>query len=394
MLAAIGVILLPPGLLYGAGVRVAQFENRALVPFPSAADGWDFFPQLSGWAADNLPLREQGIDVSAWIDSTLFGDPTGPPPAAGTNPLEPNVSAPTRPQPWTYAGYPQVIFGRDGLLFYGGDFAKLCEPTRSADDIVQAARRLATAVQQSGRRLVLVIPPDKSEVLSDYLPDDVVGAECRAERIRQLDEQLASQAYVIDLRPSLAALAAVSDEPVYMDKDSHWDGAGAAVMVRALVEALQPDVGPSLRERRQAKQTGTGDLTVLSGSSASVTYHPVRLSAWSVRANWSSVDTIDSVPRRYVSTGPAGTLVTGRTLLIGDSYALAARSTLPGVFADMTQLHVSTIAAAPARLVQQMVDADTVVVEIVQREFYSGDSDLFDDDFLDAAVRELAANPR
>jgi len=113
-----------------------------------------------------------------------------------------------------------------------------------------------------------------------------------------------------------------------------------------------------------------------------------------VRANWSSVDTIDSVPRRYVSTGPAGTLVTGRTLLIGDSYALAARSTLPGVFADMTQLHVSTIAAAPARLVQQMVDADTVVVEIVQREFYSGDSDLFDDDFLDAAVRELAANPR
>lgn len=393
MLAAVAVVLLLPGALYAAGVRSTTFENRQLASFPSLADGWDLFPRLEQWATDNLPLREQGVQAGSWVDRTIFGDRNGASPTAPGTPLGP-VGEPPASASWQYAGYPQVVEGRDGILFYGGDFAQLCEPSRGVDEVIGAMRTLAAAVAQSGRRFLLVVPPDKSAVQPGALPDDPVGEQCRAERIAEVDASLEGVPVLSGLLPALRRMAEDSSKQVYLDKDSHWDGPAAAEMVRQVVAHLDRAVVPSLRARTYPAQSGTADLSVLLGSTSTVQYHPVTVASPSIRRAWTDVAALDGVPRRYVSTGPAGTLLGGRSVVLGDSFTLAARATLPGVFADLTELHVEAIHIDPQVVLDEIVGADTVLLEVVQREFYSGDSPVFDPDFLGALVSALAANPR
>jgi hypothetical protein len=392
LVAVVVLMLFAPGILYATGVRAVPFENRRLASFPRAGAGWSYLSDLSNWATDNLPLRKQGVQASNWIDQNLFDDP----PASnggGASPVG-AVPAPAPSAPWAYPGYPEVVRGKSGQLFYGGDFAELCQPTLSVDTIMSAIQQLASAVQNSGRRFELVVAPDKSTILSTLLPNDPVGANCRADRVAQLYPRLKALPYNLDLGPALESLATTSTLPVYLKADSHWDGPAAATWAQKLVATLNPAATPSLTWQPQRTSTGTSDLSVLIGTPMTNTAHPITVASPQVRHQWTAVPAIDETPRDYLSTGPPNTLIPGACLLVGDSFTLAARGAVPGVFANLTELHANAALSDPSVLVDQMVDSDTVILESVQREFYSGDSPLFNPAFIAAATKALAANPR
>lgn len=389
MLAAIAVVLLLPGALYAAGARSSQFENHALASFPSFEAGWDYFGDVSTWTTDNIPLREQGVQVNNWIDEQLFGDPPGSGGDPSGVPGVPGVPSSTSPG----AVYPVVLFGQDGYLFYGEDIRLKCEPSRSPDDIMRSLGTLAAAAAASGRALVVAVPPDKSTIQSEDLPSTLLGRGCAADRSRLMRERLAAAPYAVDLHTPVSALAATGAQ-AYLLKDSHWDGLAAVTMSQVLLAEIAPDVLANLDVRRISDTTMTGDLTVLTGTPSTVTLQRYDLHSPNTVRTWRTMQPIAESPLNYTSRGPEGTLVRGRTLFAGDSFIDVSGSDLPALFEDFTKVSYSVAASRPEVLIQQMVEADTIVVEIVERNFASGQAAILDPVLADRIAAELLAQPR
>ena len=387
MAAVVAIVLLLPGALYAAGVRSSQFENHALAPFPTPDAGWDYFRNLSTWTTDNIPLRQQGVQVTNWIDENLFNDPPGSNGGGGTGvPGIPSV---------TYPGlvYPSVIYGRDGYLFYGEDIRLKCEPPRTVEQIIGAIDALARAVQQSGREFVLMVAPDKSTVLPDLMPAFYPGRECAAQRSRQMRDALDGLEYAPDLFSVLSDVA-VDDPAVYLPLDTHWGGAGGEAFIRTLVTTLAPGIESSFEPRELRPSRQKGDLTVLAGRPELMTVRHYALHSPRIRENWQSIEPISESAVLHTASGPPGTQVEGTTLLIGDSFLDAAGADLPYFFESSIKVHHGAASSDPATLVSNMIAADAVVIEMVERQFASGDAPLFNASFIDAALAALASNPR
>jgi alginate O-acetyltransferase complex protein AlgJ len=392
MLAVIAVVLLTPGALFAAGVRASEFENHALAPFPGLEAGWDLPAQLDRWTTDNIPLREQGVQLNTWIDTDLFGDPPGVAGNGGSASVPPGVpGVPSTTSPGST--YPLVVAGDGGYLFYGADFRLKCEPTLTVDQIMQSVATLADAAEASGRRFVLAVPPDKSSVLAEYLPAHVQGRECAARRSRDIVERLGSTDNALDLHGPVTALASTGAS-TYLTRDSHWDGSAAVVMSRLIVEQLDPGVAQRLVVRRAPDTTMTGDLTILTGDPSPVTLQRYEMHSPAVNRTWRTVQPISDSAITYTSQGPAGTQVEGRTLLVGDSFSDVAGTDLPALFRDFTKVSYVLAGVDPALLADHMIDSDTIVLQMVERAFASGQPAILDPDVAGELARQLRANPR
>ena len=65
------VFLFTPAAAYVSGVRATEIENRRLTEFPSLSAGWEFFPQLSAWATDHLPLRDRAVAANTSLSESV-----------------------------------------------------------------------------------------------------------------------------------------------------------------------------------------------------------------------------------------------------------------------------------------------------------------------------------
>jgi len=389
------VFFLVPAVAFVFGVRPVDFENHRLADFPSAADGWGFFTGLSGWATDHLPLRNLGVQAENRISNGVFGEspafsgidrqngaPTGPIQAPTT---EPSVGG-------TGTASSQVIEGASGWLYYAQDMTSKCAPAQPLSTTISELVDLRGAIESSGRSLVLVVAPDKSTVVPQYLPAGYPDEDCANAAANPFWSAVTNSAGAIDLRAGLGALGRSSQQPVYYPADTHWTDAGAIYMLRAIADAISPGLTRTWRSSPSSALTGPADLATMNGAAASnhdQTYHlsPDGHADRTGRA-YSTLD----APTHFGSPPTTG-MVTTSVALLGDSFTLAATRYLPAVFSDATAIDYGNLASAPGPVIATMVGAHTIVLEVVERNLAAGNAAFLRPQAIGDIRAALASHP-
>ena len=401
------VFLLVPAAVFVLGGRPVAFENRALAAFPSVTER-GFFAGLPPWATDHLPLRQQAVQAADGISTGVFGEPfpVGASPDAGplggpVAPVAPGQESPAGGAPTgnaapqvdddlshlKAAGFPAVVTGRDGWLYYGFDAYATCYPTRSVEDIVNRLNRLRSAVEGSGRTFTLVVAPDKSTVVPEHLPDSFAGSSCVEPRKSAFWSAITTRAGVLDLRSTLAGVDVRAQ--AYSKTDTHWTFRSGEVMTRAVAESLAPGSTTGWSVAAGQQLTYTGDLSLLSGSSLEVPFEVPRL----------KVDGRDRTVERQLSYRAPVVLGTPtgnqarRWAFVGDSFAHFATPYVPAAAPGSSLVHLETARSDPAGVARSMAGGRDVVVEVSERNLDSGVSPVLDDAFLASVDSVMAADP-
>jgi alginate O-acetyltransferase complex protein AlgJ len=357
------VFVFGPALLWLGGARPEAFENRPLTPPPAPEDGWSALDSLGPWATDHLPGRADAVHLKAWTDFHLLGTMPG------------NASASTRATFATPYGRmrvaPTVVRGRDGHLFLGRDFDRACAKSRVFRTHLRRMGRLAHLIEQSGRKVAYFVGPDKSSVDTDGLRSVLPHGECTQRglaRQRRILDKHDDPAFV-GVRDELAREQAAGRQ-VFWKTDTHWSSPGTAILARALADRLEPGLGDRARVRTTSR-TQTGDLIRLVGLDSRETAPAALVEVGGQVRETSDSDHFD--PARAVygvhrwTTGPGSGPIPGRTVLVGDSFTYFALDNLRPLFAEGEFLWFGH-GTSEQQAIDAIVGADTVVLEVVQRE--------------------------
>lgn len=385
------IFFVSPLVAWGAGARATAFENKKLADFPSITQGWGFFTGLGQWATDNLVFRQGAVQAEGTVSRGVFNEEV--PHDSGKSAAGPLQSTPTPVNgnpPWQ-SSYPQAFGGKDDWLYYGYDIAAKCQPTQSIDDTVTQLARLRQAVEASGRRFVLIVPPDKTTEVPEHLPDHYPGKDCHDRQTADFWRKI-DAAGVIDLRKDLRDVAAFG-QPIYHALDSHWTDEGAMVMNRDFAEAVQPGVSRTWTVSPDRTWTSQGDLPVLLGRSGETrgTYYHLRPDGTSDKTQVVSPDFRN--PIHVTSPAPVTGMITDKVGLMGDSYTIPTSRYLAASFADLTIVHYATSDAHPEIVANALADRKVVALEAVERNLSGGFSGVLRPDAVDAISAVLAAHP-
>lgn len=382
------VFFFGPALAFLAGDRPTAIDNRPLTPLPSLSQGWGAVPQFQAWANDHLPLRSQAVAVATGISQSVFHE-------------APRFGA----QSQGGVAYPKVIEGKDGWLFSGDDVAKSCQPSLPVDAIMSGFQKLSDAASASGRRMVIMVAPDKSSAHPEKLPDQFAGKKCMVERHAAFwaAAKTLTGVTLVDPTADLAAYESESGHPAWRTLDTHWSPEAAAVGAKALAAALDPALAATSTVTVGGPAEPTGDLTKLLGVPRT---EKVRLATLdrpgvTVLDGGSVVDPatipdIGNTPVTVTATSTSAPLLPGRTLAIGDSFFRTMRGSVAGLTESLTYLHNQAadepggVEAAAAAL----ADSDTLVYQLVERYAVSGDISFQDPENVDALVDAMVQHPR
>jgi len=139
--------------------------------------------------------------------------------------------------------YDDMIVGKKGWLFYTGDGSiddyqktKIFRVKRLAD-LQKELDRLNSDLEKKGATLLVVIPPNKSTIYSQYMPVEipVLG------RKSQLDQfieymNLHGDTFILDLRKTL--MDGSRFQPLYYKTDTHWNDIGAYYGYKEIMHVL------------------------------------------------------------------------------------------------------------------------------------------------------------
>lgn len=401
------VFFFTPAVASLLGDRAEPIDNRPLATMPALSDGWNLIPAFTLWANDHLPLRSEAVSFGTVLSEEVFGEPpqygvSGPngPASVGVGGGQPagDDDAATKA-----ATYPQVIPGTDDWLYFGGDVSSPCTPAMSVAKVVDGLTRLTEAVQSSGRRIVIGIAPDKSTVVPQHLPATYAGKDCATERKEAFWSALGAAPDVAYVDPR-QALEQASDagEMVYRPQDSHWSPEGAAVFVQQLVSAIDPGLlDPSTSFVDVGDYAFPGDLAAMLGTPTTDPMPDVRVDRPGVTTSLNGVPIpIEEVPEATSSpstvtnSSTEAPLLPGHTLVLGDSFYQGARYLLTPFFADVTAVHNEVADTYPETVADLVVDADTVVVELVERGLSGGNVALVEPHVLSTIEKALAKHPK
>ncbi len=350
---------LPVGLRV-AGVTGRPFENRDLAAAPDLSAGWDVFDQATRYFVDRLPLREQAVEANTWValhvwdalpdyartrsggpNPLPFGSPhAATPPGGGETPGGGTAEGPgVQVQPGI-----TVVRGRDDWLYLGEELANACKQRVPWSLAIRRFEQLVSIVRASGRRVVFLIPPDKSTIYPEYLPSSYAGEQCAAAgRARTWAAiEATRRPEILGLRRAMLGAKAPPPEELYWRNDSHWNTKGAAVALRAALERLDAGVRVAVADIRRGRRSHEGDLAALIGLR-----HATDAPDWSIAR-------------------PAGPTIPGRTLLVDDSYGDVLRPLLEPYAGDLERL--SWVFSPPDDILEGIARADVVIFERIERD--------------------------
>lgn len=172
---------------------------------------------------------------------------------------------------------PNVLIGRDGWLFYSDEqVLKNCsgQAEWAEKDLRNWQRLLETRrdwLRERGIKYLFVIPPNKSTVYFDRLPEDWFQRGARPSEVQQFVKYMAAHSTVHVLDLSQPLIEARSIHPTFLKTDTHWNSFGGFVAYRSVVSALARQL-PWLRALPmenfawQRVRTASGDLPRLLGT--------------------------------------------------------------------------------------------------------------------------------
>ncbi|MDT7797303.1 MAG: hypothetical protein QOI78_736 [Actinomycetota bacterium] len=391
---------LTPVVSLGLFGRPAEFENHELHDFPSLSDGWGFFAGLSQWATDWLPGRQAAVQAEDGISRGVFGEP----PALGAKPAQPGVGPVTGQPPalpetgqshgQTNSNYPPVVEGRDGWLYLGNDLYAKCNPMIPAATVIDELIGFRKAVEASGRRLVLIVPPDKSDIFPQFLPDQYAGKDCAPVAARTMWQRLNNDVGYLDLRQPLLAESHRQGSPIYFKQDTHWQFHGGLTMVRALAEDLRPGVTSTWRTAPKEKFDKQTDLPPLIGRTGS---EPAELETLAPDGGADRTRTFfgqpNTVPIELHGGATVGT-VPDKVAMIGDSFTGFADMYLAATFTDMTIMHSDYVQQDTDAAAAKLAGSDVIVLEIAERNLIGGQSPILAPAVVKTLSEQLAKHPR
>ncbi|MGH3863307.1 alginate O-acetyltransferase AlgX-related protein [Actinokineospora sp.] len=386
-----------PLLLLVLGVRPEAFENRPLAAFPSPGQGWGFFTGFEPWAADNLPLRSVALDIDDQVSRRVFGEPpqlgrqvdSGP----GVGTVAPPSKSENDRKKILAQGFPKVLEGQDDWLYLGYDILGACLPERPLDQVVGSMKRLQAEVERSGRQFVLMIGPDKTTMVPQYLPAQYLGSDCARQTRDEFWRRMIAEAGATDLRPALRTAGERRGAPVYSRLDTHWTYEGGLVMVRAIAEDIQAGVTAAWKATPSTVVERKADIPPLLGREGVFPLQNYNLAPDGKTVRSRPIDSAFREPLRL--TQPAGPgIVNKKVALIGDSLTLFATPFLAGGFSDVTVVHSDTAGTDPSAVAKILAESDVVVVEAVERSLVGGINPVITDAVINAIASELAKHPR
>ena len=388
LIAAI-VLFAGPAAGFALGYRATPIDNRPLADFPSLSDGWSFFPKFQAWADDHLPYRSQAVKAGTNLSEGLFGEParfsSGGVTVAGVGGSNTTTTTTEKPTDANGDGvkYPQVIAGKNDWLYFGSDFEPACKPEESMSTIMQGFQTLSDAASQSGRKIVIVIAPDKSSAHPENLPSNYAGKACAAKQKASFWAAAAKLKGIqlTDPKPALAQLEKSTGRSVWRKYDTHWAPEGAAAFATLVASELEPSLLNSTTVVPGKQVQAEGDLTALLGDPKSESVTSVAVDRPGVTLHSAGKDVafnktpdLGYSPITVTGTSTGAELYQPKTLLLGDSFFEASQSEILPFFRSISYVHNMSgdIPGANATLAVQVKDTDTIVYELVERAAVGG----------------------
>jgi alginate O-acetyltransferase complex protein AlgJ len=396
--AALAVVFFgAPLTLRLVGVRAQASENRRLAAAPSLSDGWSFFNEATRYLIDRLPLRGPAVRANTWIDLHILATTpqyglnglggvandqalasfTGSAAqdkaalAAGAGAGKP-VKGGSPPPPTAS----QVVVGRDGWLFLRGVFYRACAPFIPFGTAARRWEELLSVIRQSGRKAILVVPPDKSTIYPEYVASDTPDLSCWMAGTQALwkviESPVAAQAGIVGLRQPLLAMKRTSRDLLYYKTDSHWNSVGELTMVETVVPLLDPTIHVLPSEIAPARHFRFGgDLDNLLG-----------------------VSLTEIAPGVGIQRAPGAPVITAPAVIVGDSYADVSMPEIAPYFGALKPLEY-WVENTPQQIATAIASSRDVVLETVEREFdfRATDGAYITPAFIALVRRTLAAHP-
>ena len=232
-------------------------------------------------------------------------------------------------------------------MFLQGAIDHLCRPDTPIPTALDRWLELLKLIRDSGRRVVLIVPADKSTIYPELVRARRAQPRVRPSRLGQTVGRSREQAGARGrdrgaAQPLLAAKAANHD-PIYFPMDSHWNDIGALTLVRTAVPAIDPRLHPRASE---VVDTGraphVSDMSLLQGDPRN-----------------------DIAPTRAVRRAPGSPVISGPSLFLGDSFSYAPYPELAPYFRSLRHIDLD----APAQIVRALPGARNVVLEVAERQF-------------------------
>ena len=364
---AVAIIFLP--VVFGPFKGWTEIKTNTSQVSVEPRFSFAYFGDLANWLGDRVTLKDQAIRVDSKIDRAIFNESA----SAGS------VS-------------PRVLEGEGGVAFIADAFNESCNPHIQTDGLVQQMTSLSQVIVDSGREFRLIVSPDKSSILADYLPKTFDLKSCFEIYNNYFWSQLSSSdiSGFVDLYSELNAQRIARREILYKKRDSHWDNAGGAMASKAVVNSISMGIWEDDLLKFSGLLSEGGDLDLLLGSpfiDSVPSYSLTRADVTQV-----SSDAIDESEhgqnRRVVNTSTKSFLIPGRTLIFGDSFAEAAQPFYLSYFADVTLMRFNDFSAE--KYIELIQAADRVLFWSVERSFsYRVAYDWGTENFLNALANAL-----
>jgi hypothetical protein len=357
-------LFIAPGVANVAGISSPPPQNREPAEAPALTDGWEYVRQLGAFVNDRLALRDRSLKVDSFIDRNIFKEQ----PAFGGS------------------ATPQVLEGEDGYLFLKDAFDAACNGHGTPQSIAENVKRFAEIVQRSGREVVISIAPDKSSVLVDKLPEKNLQADCHRKHQEQFWKSLGDAKIpgYVDLRTALKREVEKNRRPLYFRQDSHWNQEGSLVGVKQVVERFQSNLWDESAVVFTGVTPYTGDLEAMRGGTKIDETSNFGVMRSQVEVVTPQNET-QPVGYRQVSqmSGSIGRLVEGETLMMYDSFGMAAIEQVVPYFQTLKTVHFEDFNSD--KWIEMIRSADNILFMCVERAMgYRLTYDMGNSKFLDA----------
>lgn len=377
ILAALALVFFAgPALLLLSGDRGRPLSGERLVKAPRPAQGWAFFDDATQYLTQTLPMRKPAIAINNWISRNVFdttprygGNLPGSDlalPFGGVNAN--NANGGYAQTGGAKGGHPIVAVGRDGWLFLQGELDTLCSPPVGFATAVARWREFVDIIRSTGRKVVLLIAPEKSTIYPEYIAPRTISWPCaqrQKARLWSQIEALHNPGVVALRRPLLAMKHRDPRRLLYLPLDSHWNDIGALLVARDALRRVGGQAQISTGDIHAGIVRYTGDMTRFTGA---------------VRTGLAPSETVQRAGAGPVTTtfkrlgmsitqtpGGAGPVIPKTTLFLHDSYGEAAVPMLQPYAARLVEL--TWLFTTPRQIVQLIRQSDTVILETIERDF-------------------------
>ena len=336
------LLLLGPALLWPLAKNfcdTTNYENRALAPFPSLADGAKGWPAaFESWLGDHAPFRNQFLTLKAGADLALGSLDSS-----------------------------DVLQGKEGWLFLKdvsdssslSDYQGLTAYTEGETQaMAQELAALAQTLAGKGSRLAVLLAPAKEGVYARYMPDSVPVVR-RPTRAQALAGALDGAGGARVLFPLEALADASLERQVYYKYDTHWNEAGAWLAAQEVLRALEMPAAESWPAA--APDPGKAPLTDLANMCG----------RWAFCTDdvYLALDAERPEPELWEAGGEIAGYAgagSGGLLLVRDSFGEALAPWLAQAFGGTLVLHGNQL-SVETLLARQPRVPDGVVLEVAER---------------------------